>query len=191
MNNKNTGFSLLELMITLVVGGILFSVAAPSFRGMIRDDRITSEVNKFVGALNFARGEAVRRGGLVQLCPIDNSTSTECMTEDVDWTGWKMIVFHGGDGNENSTEDDEPLQILEPTVNATIQYHSGDGVMFNAQGKINGIGGHFSICAIPISEPSTDKKDCLDDTNFIRSKKITIAQTGRLLVEDNQRKAKK
>ncbi|WP_292743448.1 pilus assembly FimT family protein, partial [Methylophaga sp. UBA3595] len=58
----NNGFTLIELMITLVVVIILVSIAAPSFNAMIRDNRLATEANNFLGSLQLAKSEAIRRG---------------------------------------------------------------------------------------------------------------------------------
>ncbi|MCE4352208.1 prepilin-type N-terminal cleavage/methylation domain-containing protein, partial [Xanthomonas hortorum pv. cynarae] len=39
---RSAGFTLLELMITIVVLAILLTIALPSFRGVIRSNRVAS-----------------------------------------------------------------------------------------------------------------------------------------------------
>jgi type IV fimbrial biogenesis protein FimT len=58
----NTGFTLLELMITIAIAGILVGVAIPSFTSIITSNRLTAYANELVTALNLARNEAVKRG---------------------------------------------------------------------------------------------------------------------------------
>lgn len=54
------GFTLIELMITLVVLAIFLSIAAPSFTRLMERSRVTSETNNFIGLFQIARAEAVR-----------------------------------------------------------------------------------------------------------------------------------
>ena len=56
------GFTLIELMVTLTVMAILLSIAAPSFTSLMAANRMSTQTNEFIGALNLARSEAVRRG---------------------------------------------------------------------------------------------------------------------------------
>lgn len=62
------GFTLVEFIIALAILAITLSLAAPAFRTAIRDGRMTTQVNTFIGLLNMARSEAVRRGVPVTLC---------------------------------------------------------------------------------------------------------------------------
>lgn len=56
------GFTLIELMITLLIGAILLTIAIPSYTDFIRNMRITAESQDFLQALQAARAEAVRTG---------------------------------------------------------------------------------------------------------------------------------
>lgn len=64
---SSRGFTIIELMITIVVLAVLISIAAPSFQRVIEDNRVTTQVNEFIAAVNTARSEAIRVGGAVSL----------------------------------------------------------------------------------------------------------------------------
>ncbi|MDQ2068804.1 GspH/FimT family pseudopilin [Natronospira bacteriovora] len=94
---QQRGITLLELIITLAVVGILIGLATPSFRAMIQNNRITTQVNEFVTAVNMARSEAVRRGDPVTLCSSEDGQS--CTGQD-DWAiGW-IVLGQDTDGND-------------------------------------------------------------------------------------------
>jgi type IV fimbrial biogenesis protein FimT len=87
--SKERGFTLVELMITLVIAAIVLTLAVPSFRNTIQNNRITTQVNEVVTAFNLARMEAIRQGSPVSVCP---STDQATCSGANNWaTGW--IVF--------------------------------------------------------------------------------------------------
>ncbi|MFT4608241.1 MAG: type IV fimbrial biogenesis protein FimT, partial [Chitinophagales bacterium] len=55
---KNSGFTLLELMITVGIIGVVTAIAVPSMGVYIKNDRLTTNINTLVGHLAYARNEA-------------------------------------------------------------------------------------------------------------------------------------
>ncbi len=68
MQSKH-GFTLIEMMITLAVLAIVTAIAAPSFRGVLLDNRVSTWSSEFISALNTARSEAIRRSAEVRVVP--------------------------------------------------------------------------------------------------------------------------
>jgi type IV fimbrial biogenesis protein FimT len=93
---RGRGFTLIELITTLAVAGILVTLAVPSFTEVIKNNRLITQTNDFVTALNLARSEAIRRSDRVTVC---KSTDEASCSAGGGWDqGW--IVFHdvNGDG---------------------------------------------------------------------------------------------
>ena len=92
---KNKGFTLIELMVAVSLLAILLTIALPSFRALIQNNRITAQTNAFVSAQTLARSEAVKRSARVDVCP-RNAAGTAC--SGTDWnSGWLVMVHNGNE----------------------------------------------------------------------------------------------
>ena len=69
MRRTIRGFTLVELMMTLVVVVVLLLVAVPSFRSMITGQKIKTAASSLQSALLTARSEAIKRNANVTLAP--------------------------------------------------------------------------------------------------------------------------
>ncbi len=65
------GFTIIELMVTVAIVGIIASIAVPSFSRLIQTNRLVTRTNDFVAVLNSARSEAIRLGGAVTVRSTD------------------------------------------------------------------------------------------------------------------------
>jgi type IV fimbrial biogenesis protein FimT len=106
MYQKN-GFTLIELMTAIVVGGILVAIAIPSYMGFVEKNTITTTSNELLGALLLARSEAVRQ---------EASTT---FTPETD--GW--LVQSG------------EVMLLDHTVKSSHITISGNAVTYSPRGR--------------------------------------------------------
>jgi type IV fimbrial biogenesis protein FimT len=85
------GFTLIELMITLVILGVTVTLATPAMQHVIQGSRLRTETTRLLDAINLARSEAVLRNVAVSLCPSSMADSgvPDCAGDFND--GW--IVF--------------------------------------------------------------------------------------------------
>jgi type IV fimbrial biogenesis protein FimT len=100
---KSSGFTMVELMMTVAIGSIVLMLAIPSFRYVTNSNRIAAEINGLLGDLQFARAEAIKEGKTVTVCL--SSDGASC-TGGTAWeNGW--IVF----------QDPTNLGFVDPTEN--------------------------------------------------------------------------
>lgn len=70
---KVSGFTLVELLVTILVAGILASMAAPSFTGIIASQRTKSVASDLHNTLVGARSEATKRNLSITVAPVGGS----------------------------------------------------------------------------------------------------------------------
>src|SRR5512133_2253989 len=63
------GFTLVELLVTLAVAGILASLAMPSYREFVANQRIKTASFDLMSSLTLARSEAIKRAAQVTVAP--------------------------------------------------------------------------------------------------------------------------
>lgn len=86
-----SGFTIIELMFTIMILGISLSIAVPSFSRLIMNNRIDASAQELSDSVYFARSEAVKRKRNVRICPAKNDTMAEC-DQLTNWShGWLLI----------------------------------------------------------------------------------------------------
>ncbi len=94
------GFTLIEMLISMIVMGILSAIGVPSMQNFVIENRLNSTVNQFVAATFFARSEAIKLGRPVQLCrSISSANASLCVgtasdgRDANDWgSGWIVML---------------------------------------------------------------------------------------------------
>jgi len=82
------GFTLLELMVTVTVAGVIFAFGVPSFVDLVRNNRAATNVNELLTAFSIARSEAIRRGSNITVC---RSSDGNACTAGSWASGWIVI----------------------------------------------------------------------------------------------------
>lgn len=119
---RPAGLSLLELMLTLTIGGILLGLAAPSFNRMLLDSRRAVAVNAFIHSVFLARSTAATDGGTVSICRSMDGNSCSHGT-DLWEQGWIVFV--------NSDRDDPPVRDENERIVSVQAAWSGGTITSN------------------------------------------------------------
>lgn len=143
--SKLRGFTLIELMIVLAIMGILISTVIPGFRGVIDNNRITTQSNLLMASLNLARAESVKRNNTVAVCK--SSSGTGCTSAAAGWEeGW--LVFSDTD-NDATVEVGETIVLVQGAIEGvTIRPRGGsftNAFFYRADGSASGTD-TFNVC---------------------------------------------
>lgn len=167
---KNSGFTLMELVVTVAMISIVFAIAIPSMTTFTQNDRLTTNINTLIGHLAYARSEAVKLSQQVSICV--SSDSTSCT--GVNWQdGW--IVYIDADGDNSFTENVGTGEIILRAQQAldganTLTTAIGTQVTYDYRGFVTAASvGSFLLC---------------DARSGDFGKTIRISSTGRVRVED-------
>ena len=164
-----SGFTLIELMITLVVAAILLMVGVPSFLDMYKNNRLLTAANTLTASVNLTRSEAVTRGVRVKVCKsADGST---CTTSDNWEQGWVVMVDDDGDGVPDDIDGDgnpgPPIRVYQAVEGDVTMVGSG------------GVGSLMSFNKFGRSEQSGTIKVC-DDRTGNSGWQLALGADGRL-----------
>lgn len=144
MKPRSSGFTLMELLVTIAVVGVLLAIAVPSFQSLFNRNRVATVVNDLLGGLYYARTEGIRRALPTTICMSSNQTS--CATTGSWANGWIVWV----DLNSNGTLDTGELVRTHGPINAgnTALSASQTSYTFTAQGALvsGGSAGTFKVC---------------------------------------------
>lgn len=137
------GFSLLELLCCMAIIGICSAIAIPRLDRLIESERARSATNIMLGAVQFARGQAVYQRRVVSLCSGDSACIPSANWQHV------LLVFSDPNLNGNLDAGEELLRSIELPNKALWQWNgfrSDHYVQFNPDGTTRALNGTFTLC---------------------------------------------
>lgn len=159
--NRQHGFTLLELLITIGIVGVTMAFAIPGMTQFVKNERLTSTSNTLLTDIMLARSKAVERNQPVFICASSDETScTGGNFED----GWIVIIDIDNDGL-----GDQLVKVQQPiTANITFNQAGLSTITFDGRGFLptGSNTGTISVC-----------DDRTNPNNF--AKTISISPTGR------------
>jgi len=153
------GFTLIELMITLLILSIVLGIGIPNFQETIQNGRSVSQINQVTGILAFARSEAAKRPNTtISLCGSNNTNSATPTCNSSNWEdGWLIMSDMDADRILDITDEDlNGNDILDPGEDI-----NGNGVLDNATDQLLKIG-------LPLSGGNTLRLTGFANTSFIQ-----------------------
>lgn len=184
-----SGFTLIELMIVVVLMAILASFALPAFQSFIASSRLTAESNELLAGMNLARSEAVRLQRRVLLCraaatngAVTFSAASGCVTtnDSEPWQGWAVFVDDDTSGDINGTERVVRVQAISGNglnlISDAALAGAGNRIAFRPDGLARG---HGSLALQTAQVRVCDTSGSLDSNNM---RTVSLASGSRMSV---------
>lgn len=185
--HKHSGFTLIELMITLAIVGILLTVGVPSLKTFMQGNQLIAASNELVSALHIARSEAIKLNSRVSIC--ESSDGTSCSNTGSWKNGWIVFVDFNGDlANNGSPCDGTPVDCLlrvHDAINDPLLTMSGVDTNGNAVSSFT-----FTARGMPkdtsgVSESGVFSICSFDSSNIvIGSRAVVLSLSGRVRISD-------
>lgn len=163
---RQRGFTLIELMITVVIISIVAGYGVPNLLAFIQGNRLVTQTNEFVTALHLARSEAVKRSSRVTVCASQDGLSCSGAWQG----GWIVFADDNNDASFDAGED--KVRVREAlsgentlsgsgNLSAYVSYVS-TGFTKTTSGDVQS--GTFVLC---------------DSRGISKARAVTISATGR------------
>ncbi|MDT8281975.1 MAG: GspH/FimT family pseudopilin [Gammaproteobacteria bacterium] len=188
---KHSGFTLIELMITMAIVGILLLVGLPSLKTFMQGNQLIASTNELISALHVARSEAIKLNKRVTVCV--SSDGKDCLDSKKWQNGWIVFV----DANDDRVGTGVNCSaVADVNTDCRLRYHAaiGDSLLsitgefdsdnqpikwftFSSRGipkdDVTSRSGKFSICSFDMSNI------------MVNSRAVILSVSGRVRVSDN------
>ncbi|MCY7354813.1 MAG: GspH/FimT family pseudopilin [Lysobacter sp.] len=145
MQRNAAGFTLIELMITLVVVVVVTTLGLPAFADTLQRTRVSAASHSLSATLASARSTAVMRKEPVSVCPM--TAQHRCRMDGVWEDGW--MVFRDSQRSGQPAADSDILRVVDPLDRSLIlRATSGrDRARFQPDGRSTGSTLTLSLCS--------------------------------------------
>jgi type IV fimbrial biogenesis protein FimT len=164
--DRHRGYTLPELVFTMAIALGALGWGVPAFRDLQLNAARTREVNQFIHAVYLARSEAIKRNGVVSLCP--SRDGTWCAPSGTPWQrGWMIFVNRDRDSPAVRDPAEEILRVYASWERGAVKANRAT-LSFRPFGQM-GVTATFTFC---------------DQRGSQAARAVIISQTGRPRVSD-------
>ncbi len=179
--SRQRGFTLIELMITCGLVGLLLTAVVPNMRTFLRNNQLSGAVNDMLHSIQVARTEAIKRqpaaGAGVVVCgtaaPTLADTALTC--DYATFKGWFVFLDSNGNWQHDAAEPVIERHGLLDT-NLTVKTDAnGRIVSFSSAGFANPAGVKVPMRTVVIC----DSRGVVQIGNTATARALFISTTGR------------
>jgi type IV fimbrial biogenesis protein FimT len=166
--NKKSGFTLIELVVSLAIVGIIFTIAIPTYGSAMARAKMGEAESAIFTSINNATNFSFIGGTRAVLCP--SADGLNCQNS-FDWSkGW--MVFEDKNANRERDVEDRILGNTEE-ISPELRILTSEGrtrIAFQSGGGNFGSNAHFKLC---------------DERRPKRSRSLFLSNTGRIRVTES------
>lgn len=160
MKRPDMGYSLYELIVTMLIVATLFSLGVPSFSALMARQAQRAEIDALFHAIHVARKESIMRRKVVSLCP---SLDGRTCNPGRDWSdGW--IMFENTDRDSPPRVDQGEILLQHHAVASDVTIKANRRGFTLRSTFLRATNGTFTVC---------------DSRQRIRAKALVVSYTGR------------
>lgn len=186
-SSANAGFTLIELMITLVIMAVVITIGIPSLSNYVAAQRVRTTASDLVADIAFARAEAIKESRQAIMEPLDGPHIGPNK-----WTnGWRICVDLDRGSDPNREWDCNSSNVEVRKISSAVTGRSrvcattsdfDTKITFRPDGRVKRISSPGANDGIKVS----DNNDDADSTNDrIRLIFIGVSGRPRMEIQDN------
>lgn len=145
VRSSSFGFTLVELIVTVAILGIISAIAAPAFNSIIQSGKVSASADELLTIFQLARSEAVKRVRTIVVCPSADGVTCQAGT---DWSAGAVMQIALPNGN---------FEVIQ------VRQFQADGIGANGPEKItfNSVGSAIQSAVTITITGGTTKTVCL------------------------------
>lgn len=125
---KHLGFTIYELLITMLIIGIILTIGVPSMTSFTQNSRISGTANDMHSSFQLARSEAARSKNNITICASANSMDAGANCGGTFDDGW--IIFIDLNGDIDRSGAGENIIRAHPAVHERIDVTTNAGANY-------------------------------------------------------------
>ena len=125
-----TGFTLYELLITVLIVGVILTFAVPNLQDFVRNSRMTATANDLHSAFHLARSESSRAKTNITVCASSNALAAAADCGGTWDQGYIVFVDDNGDLNR-SGQTETVLRAHGAIADGVKMAVAGDATYFS------------------------------------------------------------